>query len=176
MKILHIVAGLSPAGGGLSEVVPRFAMEASGLGHDVTLATIASGDEPLSHAATEAALSGVSIVRFAPSAPRALFSRWDMLRGLPALAHAADIAHVHSNWTFPVWWGCRSRPRRGQAAGDVAAGLLGSGSARGIPPGRNAWPACSIAATCGRPRRSMRRATWNATGSNATPAKGRGSA
>ena len=105
MRILHVVAGLPPAGGGLSELVPRFALEAARLGHDVTIATVARDDEPLSAAAQAAAAGGVRIVRFAPSAPRALFFSWEMRRWLPAVVRSADIVHVHSNWTFPVWWG-----------------------------------------------------------------------
>jgi glycosyltransferase involved in cell wall biosynthesis len=114
MRILHVVAGLPPAGGGLSELVPRFVIEAERLGHRVTLATIAAGDEALSPAADEAAAVGVRIMRFAPLAPRALFFSWEMLRGLPALARAADLVHVHSNWTFPVWWGCQSALKAGK--------------------------------------------------------------
>jgi glycosyltransferase involved in cell wall biosynthesis len=105
VKILHVIAGLPPAGGGLSELVPRLALEAARLGHDVTIATVARDDEPLSAAADAAAAGGVRIVRFAPSAPQALFLSWDMRRGLPELARWADLVHVHSNWTFPVWWG-----------------------------------------------------------------------
>jgi glycosyltransferase involved in cell wall biosynthesis len=37
-----------------------------------------------------------------------------MLRGLPALARAADLVHVHSNWTFPVWWACECARRAGR--------------------------------------------------------------
>jgi glycosyltransferase involved in cell wall biosynthesis len=105
MKILHVIAGLPPAGGGLSELVPRLALETARLGHDVTIATVARDNEPLSAAAEAAAAGGVRIVRFAPSAPRALFLSWAMRRGLLELARCADVVHVHSNWTFPVWWG-----------------------------------------------------------------------
>jgi len=105
MEILHVIAGLPPTGGGLSELVPRLALETARLGHHVTIATVARDNDPLSAAADAAAAGGVRIVRFAPSAPRALFLSWDMYRGLPKLVRAADVVHVHSNWTFPVWWG-----------------------------------------------------------------------
>jgi glycosyltransferase involved in cell wall biosynthesis len=114
MKILHVIAGLPPTGGGLSELVPRLAIEGARLGHDVTIATVARDDEPLSAAADAAAAGGVRIVRFAPSAPRALFLSWGMLRGLPELARWADLVHVHSNWTFPVWWGSHCALRAGK--------------------------------------------------------------
>jgi glycosyltransferase involved in cell wall biosynthesis len=108
MHILHVVAGLPPAGGGLSELVPRFALEAARLGHDVTIATVAGAHELVSAAAQASVAGGVRIVQFAPGAPRAVFFSWDMLHGLGPLAQAADVVHVHSNWTFPVWHGCQA--------------------------------------------------------------------
>lgn len=108
MRILHVVAGLPAAGGGLAEAVARLAREAARLGHDVTIATVAGQDEPLASAAWEAEAAGVRIVRHEPSAPRAIYFSRDMLRGLAPLAVRADMVHVHSNWTFPVWWGCQT--------------------------------------------------------------------
>jgi glycosyltransferase involved in cell wall biosynthesis len=103
MRILHVVAGLPRNGGGLAEIVPRYAAATARLGHDVTIATVAEGMAPLSAAADEAAAADVKIIRFPPSAPRALYHSREMSRRLPALAVAADLVHVHSNWTFPVW-------------------------------------------------------------------------
>jgi len=103
MRILHIVAGVPP-GGGIAESVPALCRHLRQLGHEVALATL---DGPPSEAALAAEAAGVRLVRFAPSWPRALYFSWQMLRGLPALARAADAVHVHGAWTFPVWWGCR---------------------------------------------------------------------
>lgn len=114
MKILHVVAGLPPAGGGLSEVVSRLALEALTLGHDVTIAVVAAARDPLAASADEAAAGGVEIVRFAPSTPRTIYFSWAMLRGLKRLVAGADLVHVHSNWTFPVWWAGRCARRAGK--------------------------------------------------------------
>jgi glycosyltransferase involved in cell wall biosynthesis len=108
MRILHVVAGLPAAGGGLAEAVARLAREAARLGHEVTIATVAGQDEPLASAAGEAEAAGVRIERHEPSAPRAIYFSRDMLRGLAPLAARADVLHVHSNWTFPVWLGCQA--------------------------------------------------------------------
>jgi len=103
VKILHIVAGVPP-GGGIAESVPSLCRHLRQLGHEVALCTL---DGPLSEAAQAAEAAGVRLVRFAPSFPHALYFSCQMLRGLPALARAADVVHVHGAWTFPVWWACR---------------------------------------------------------------------
>lgn len=114
MKILHAVAGLPPAGGGLAEVVPRLALETLRLGADATIATVSPADAALSAAVEKAATEGVRIVRFAPAAPRALFFSWELRWGLPDLVRWADVVHVHSNWTFPVWWASHCALRAGK--------------------------------------------------------------
>jgi glycosyltransferase involved in cell wall biosynthesis len=108
MRILHVVAGLPAAGGGLAEAVARLAREAIRIGHEVTIATVAGQDEPLASAAGEAEAAGVRIARHEPSAPRSIYFSRDMFHGLAPLSARADVVHVHSNWTFPVWWGCRA--------------------------------------------------------------------
>lgn len=106
MKLLHIVAGLPPEGGGLSELVPLLAAAEAEAGGRVAVATRAGGSAPLAPAALCAEKSGVKVVRFAPSWPGFLFFSWRMLFGLGKLVRDADVVHVHGNWTFPVWWGC----------------------------------------------------------------------
>lgn len=107
LNILHVVAGVQPEAAGLAEAVPRLAIEATRLGHQVTIATVARPADAVSEAAGDAIAQGVRIARFRPAAPRSLFFSWEMLRDLPALARAADVVHVHSSWTFPVRWGAR---------------------------------------------------------------------
>jgi glycosyltransferase involved in cell wall biosynthesis len=103
MNILHVVAGLPPTGGGIAETVPRLAAATARLGHRVTIATIAGNDTPTA-AADAAAAAGVEIMRFHPSAPHFLYFSREMSRRLPELVARADVVHVHSQWTFPVWW------------------------------------------------------------------------
>ena len=110
MRILHIVAGLPP-GGGISESVPALCRYLRRAGHEVTLATL---DGPMSEAALLAAQDGVRLVCFTPSWPRALFYSVAMLRGLWPLAAESDVVHVHSSWTFPVWWACRCTRKAGK--------------------------------------------------------------
>jgi glycosyltransferase involved in cell wall biosynthesis len=151
MRILHVVAGLSPAGGGLSELVPRFAAEAARQGHDVTIATVAASGDALSAAAEAAADAGVRIVRFAPSPPRAVFFSWAMARGMGDLVAGADVVHVHSQWTFPVW--CAAR------AALVAGVPLVMSPQGAFDPVRLAHSAWKKAAVAGIDRALVQRAT-----------------
>lgn len=114
MKILHVVAGLPPSGGGLSELVPRLATEVAKAGHELTLATVAYRAARLSDQAERAVASGVRILRYAPMPPSGLFFSWEMFRGLRRNVAEADLVHVHSDWTFPVWWAshCALRTRK----------------------------------------------------------------
>jgi glycosyltransferase involved in cell wall biosynthesis len=107
MNILHVVAGMPATGSGVAEYVARLARETVRLGHDATIATVASRDERLLESAKVAEAEGVKIARFEPSFPRAAYASAEMAfgGGLARLAAAADIVHVHSQWTFPVWLG-----------------------------------------------------------------------
>ena len=105
MKILHIAAGLSF--GGIAEVVAMLTLYQKKLGCDVTMATVAAEGEELSESVKKAVSEGVGLAEFRSSFPKVLFFSWQMMTGLDALIKEADVVHVHSNWTFPVWWGCR---------------------------------------------------------------------
>jgi glycosyltransferase involved in cell wall biosynthesis len=113
MNILHITAGLPP-GGGIAEAVPALCVHLQRLGHTVVLATVARLDVRLSAAAEQAAEAGVRVVRFKPRFPHFLFFSPGLLFGLGRLVREADVVHVHSNWTFPVWWGCWCARRTGK--------------------------------------------------------------
>lgn len=101
MKILHIVSGVWP-GSGIAEVVAGLSRAMRVQGNDVTVATL---DGAMAVSIEEAQSVGVRMVRFKPSQPHFLFFSWGMLTGLGTMVKDADVVHVHSNWTFPVWWG-----------------------------------------------------------------------
>ena len=105
MTILHIAAGLSF--GGIGEVVAMLSMYQRKQGCDVTMTTVAAEDDAISDSVSRAVAAGVKLVQFRRSFPKALFFSWQMLTGLNVLIKEADVVHVHSNWTFPVWWACR---------------------------------------------------------------------
>ncbi len=104
MRILHIAAGLEF--GGVAEVVAMLALHQQRQGCAVTMATVAAEGGALSDSVNRAVAAGVELVQFRGSFPRQLYFSWEMLGALNSLIGAADRVHVHSNWTFPVWWAC----------------------------------------------------------------------
>ena len=102
MRILHILADL-PLGGGLSESVPMLCASEQRQGMEVTLVSLASTLPP---AAKRAQILGVTVISYRPTPPHVIFFSWEMLRKLTRQVEASDVVHVHSQWTFPVWWGC----------------------------------------------------------------------
>ena len=112
MRIVHIAAGLEF--GGVAEVAVMLALHQRLAGHAVRLVTVARAEDALIAGVERAAAAGVEIVRFAPSFPRPLFFSRRMVAGLGAVLKDADVVHVHSNWTFPVWWGCRTALKYGK--------------------------------------------------------------
>ena len=50
-------------------------------------------------------VKGVRGVMFSRSWPQTMYFSWGMLFGLGKELRDADVVHVHSSWTFPVWWG-----------------------------------------------------------------------
>lgn len=102
MRILHLLADL-PLAGGLSKSVPSLCAAEQRQGMEVTLVSRMCVLPP---AAERAKAAGVVIVGYRPTPPQFLYFSWDMLRHLACLVAQADVVHVHSQWTFPVWWGC----------------------------------------------------------------------
>ena len=105
MTILHVVAGLPPEGGGLSEVVPGYCRGLAKAGCIVHLATL---DGPLSATVARARQAGVNVHLFRPAFRHTILYSGALRRGLSSLVQCADLVHVHSNWTFPVWWACHT--------------------------------------------------------------------
>jgi len=102
MKILHIVAGVWKDSGGIATLVLGFSREQAKAGHEVGLVFLA-GDR---HVGVEfAEKAGVRVRTFKRAFPHFLFFSWGLLFGLEKLVRNTEVVHVHSNWTFPVWWG-----------------------------------------------------------------------
>ena len=111
MKILHIVAGMTPESG-VAAVVTRLAVEQQGLGCEVSVAFTSNNCliASLPYCLIDKTLNCVSEeqvrgVTFRRCWPHFLYFSWGMLWGLGKMVKDADVVHVHSNWTFPVWWG-----------------------------------------------------------------------
>ncbi|MDD5704322.1 MAG: glycosyltransferase, partial [Kiritimatiellae bacterium] len=102
MRILHIVAGLSPESG-IAVVVLALANAQTQLGHQAKVLTLS---DDAGGTGAEGDDAPIPVVRFRRAWPKALCWSWGLFRALPRLVRKADAVHVHSNWTFPVWWGC----------------------------------------------------------------------
>jgi glycosyltransferase involved in cell wall biosynthesis len=97
LRILHVVADHSEQSPGVRAALESMVTGMAERGHDVVLAFTGEGqrDDP-----------GIRRMAFARCFPRRLYFSRQLKASLPALAASADVVHVHSNWTFPVWWGC----------------------------------------------------------------------
>jgi len=102
MKILHIVAGVWKSSAGLATLVLGFSREQAVAGHQVQLVFLEGDRHDGVRRAEEA---GVQVSTFERSFPRFLFFSWGLLFHLGKMIKQVDVVHVHSNWTFPVWWG-----------------------------------------------------------------------
>ena len=104
MKILHIIAGMPPESG-VAAVVARLAVEQRGLGHEVCVAWTRQENCLITKLQDCVSEKQVREVTFSRSHPQAMYFSWGMLVGLGKEIKDADVVHVHSSWTFPVWWG-----------------------------------------------------------------------
>jgi len=104
MKVLHIVAEVSVESG-VAVVATRLAVEQQGLGHQVCVAS--TGQKKCVSALVHYCVSEEQVrgVTFRRNWPHFLYFSWGMLLGLGKMVKDVDVVHVHSNWTFPVWWG-----------------------------------------------------------------------
>ena len=101
IRILHVFAAVSPSGG-VTEFAAQLALHQQQQGARVCIATLGEDESASIKLAQN---SGVELFRFRRSFPNFLFFSLGMLRGLKKIVRDADVVHVHSNWTFPVWWG-----------------------------------------------------------------------
>lgn len=101
MRILHAIAGVWSESGGLGELVIRFAQEESLAENEVSLVFLEGNRHSQLSRAIDA---GVKVSVFNRSFPNFAFFSWEMFWKLGDLIRKADVVHIHSNWTFPVWW------------------------------------------------------------------------
>lgn len=101
MRILHTIAGVWSESGGLGELVIRFAQEESLAENEVSLVFLEGNRHSQLSRAIDA---GVKVSVFNRSFPNFAFFSWEMFWKLGDLIREADVVHIHSNWTFPVWW------------------------------------------------------------------------
>jgi len=94
MKILHVVCALSA--GGVADAIRCIVSEESALGHDVTLAFVGQFNSEVS--------KQVKTIGYKKSCFQFCYFSWEMLTCLHRIMRGMDVVHVHSNWTFPVWW------------------------------------------------------------------------
>jgi len=87
----------------MSTSVPLLALHQRLLGHSVSVSTL---DSAFGIEVQEAQKHGVDFLVFKRSWPHFLFFSWGMLVKLHRTVKQTDVIHVHSLWTFPVWWGC----------------------------------------------------------------------
>jgi glycosyltransferase involved in cell wall biosynthesis len=86
----------------MASLILGFAREQARSGHRVALVFL-EGDEH--NGVDKLRQSGVDVIIFKRSHPRRLCFSFGMLYHLPRIVGQAEVVHVHSNWTFPVWWG-----------------------------------------------------------------------
>lgn len=103
MRILHVVSSINKAGGGVSEVVPRLAMEQCRLGNEVTLATIVSEMSESTKAAIAAGVKYEGKSHVTCLTPDALGFSFEFRRTLLPLVQMSDIIHLHGLWLYPLW-------------------------------------------------------------------------
>ena len=93
-------------------MVLALAAEQARRGDEVVIVTLA---EERQREAPPPAPPGCRIVRYRRSHPGAAVGfSWGMLFGMSKALREADVVHVHSNWTFPVWWGAWCALRAGK--------------------------------------------------------------
>jgi glycosyltransferase involved in cell wall biosynthesis len=88
--------------GGITEVVARLSQQQQRRGNEVTLVTLAG---EIDSTVEQVVAEGVRLVTCKKSWPHFMFFSWQMVRSLRSLCAVVEVVHIHSNWTFPVWWG-----------------------------------------------------------------------
>lgn len=94
MNIVHVVADYSPASEGVRRVISTLAKGQCERGHTVRILCTGHASPPP---------SGGAVSSFPRRFPRQAYFSSGLVRGVRGALGTADVVHIHSNWTFPVW-------------------------------------------------------------------------
>lgn len=102
MKILHVIAGLAPQGGGPHKAAPELCRALACKGHKVTIFTTNADGKGILNVPTDRPVlwKGVAIRYFPVSWPRRWVFSLPLARALKKNIRAFDIIHVHSLYLF----------------------------------------------------------------------------
>ncbi len=115
MKVLHVLANVSPAAGGPAAAAEGMARAVAARGHEVTLCTTDWDDGGRFEVPVDRPVlrDGVAYRFFPVQRPVRFGTSWPMARALPALVAAADVVHLHSLYLFHDWAAARACRRAG---------------------------------------------------------------
>ncbi|MDA3873882.1 MAG: glycosyltransferase, partial [Kiritimatiellae bacterium] len=104
MNIVHVVADYSPASEGVRRVISTLAQGLCERGHSVRI--LCTGQ-------ASPTLPGITVSAFPRRFPRQAYFSPSFMREIGTLMKGIDLVHIHSDWTFPVWWAAWSAKRAG---------------------------------------------------------------
>jgi len=105
MRILHVVADHSPRSGGVFRSIEDLGEGMVERGHDVRV--VCTGEAMVEEGRLRRTAYPVGF-------PRGLYASPGLLKHLEGHVDEADVVHVHSQWTVPVWWGSQMAARLGK--------------------------------------------------------------
>lgn len=102
MKILHVIAGLAPQGGGPHKAAPELCRALTCKGHEVTIFTTNADSKGVLNVRTDRPVlwEGVTIRYFPISWPRRWVFSFPLARALKKNVRTFDIVHIHSLYLF----------------------------------------------------------------------------
>lgn len=121
MNILHVVADHSPASGGVFRAIEDMGRAMEQRGHRVEVVCTGS---------LEPGEGSLRRTAYPRQMPQGLYASPGFRVRITEHVSAADVLHVHSNWTLPVWRGCAAASRMGKPLIHSPHGALGPASLR----------------------------------------------